>query len=80
MLVDEVQQGCDLAVGGDAMTGRWLVPSTQHVDAAPIHAYRHPSFGGLAVFGPPSGNLRVLVESVGTDALQDELALIFGDV
>ncbi len=72
--------GCDLAVAGDAATGRWLVPSTQHVDAAPKHAYRHPSFGGLATFGPASGNLRVLVESVGTDALQDELALIFGDV
>jgi hypothetical protein len=72
--------GCDLAVAGDATTGRWLVPSTQHVDTVPKHAYRHPSFGGLAAFGPPSGSLRVLVERVGTDNLQDELALIFGDV
>ncbi len=72
--------GCDLAVAGDATTGRWIVPSTQHVDAVPKHAFRHPSFGGLAAFGAPSGNLRVLIESVGTDALQDELALIFGTI
>jgi len=64
--------GCDLAVAGDAATGRWLVPATQHVDV-PKHALRHPAFGG-------SGSLRVIVEEVGTDALHDELALIFGDV
>ena len=69
----------NLAVVGDASTGRWVVPSTQHVDAAPNHAYRHPSLAGGA-FGPPSGNVRVVVERVGTDALQDELALIFGAV
>lgn len=72
--------GCDLAVAGDETTGRWLVPATQHVDAAPKHAYHHPSFGGLAALNGVSGNLRVLIERVGTDALHDELALIFGDV
>jgi hypothetical protein len=62
--------GCDLAVAGDARTGRWLVPSTQHVDALPEAAFRHPSMG----------NVRVLIERVDTDSLRDELALIFGDV
>ena len=36
----------------------------------PDNAYRHPSMH----------NVRVLLERVGTDALRDELALIFGDV
>ncbi|MEY2399245.1 MAG: hypothetical protein QOJ00_2419 [Actinomycetota bacterium] len=72
--------GCDLAVAGDASTGRWIVPAAHHVDAAPKHAYRHPSCAGLDAFGASSGNLRVIVERVGTDALHDELALIFGAV
>ncbi|MEY2468875.1 MAG: hypothetical protein QOF21_1573 [Actinomycetota bacterium] len=64
--------GCDLAVAGDEHTGRWLIPSTEHVDGLPKHAFRHPSFG-------TSGNLRVLIERVGDEALRDELSLIFGD-
>lgn len=62
--------GCDLAVAGDARTGRWLVPSTQHVDGLPDTAVRHPSMS----------HVRVLVERVDAGALRDELALIFGDV
>jgi hypothetical protein len=62
--------GCDLAVAGNARTGRWLVPSTPHVDPLPDSAFRHPSMS----------NVRVLIERVGTEYLLDELALIFGDV
>jgi hypothetical protein len=62
--------GCDLAVAGDARTGRWLVPSTPHVEPLPDSAFRHPSMS----------NVRVLLERVGTDYLLDELSLIFGDV
>lgn len=63
--------GCDLAVTGDAHTGRWLVPSTPHAETPLGARFRHPSYGG---------NLRVLIERVDTEALRDELALIFGDV
>lgn len=72
--------GCDLAVAGDAETGRWTVPTIQHVDAVPKHTFRHPSYGALSTFGATSGNVRVLIERIGTADLQDELALIFGDV
>jgi hypothetical protein len=63
--------GCDLAVAGDAHTGRWLVPSTPHAETPLGARFRHPSYGG---------NIRVLIERIDTDALRDELALIFGDV
>jgi hypothetical protein len=62
--------GCERACAGDAATGRWLVPSTQHVDPLPRGALRHPSLR----------NVRVLCERVGTDELHEELALIFGGV
>lgn len=61
--------GCDLAVAGDARTGRWLVPSTHHVDPLPGPALRHPSMH----------HVRVLIERVDADTLRDELVLIFGD-
>jgi hypothetical protein len=61
--------GCDLAVAGDAATGRWLVPTVQHVDPLPRSVFHHPSFHGV----------RVLVERAETEALCDELALIFGE-
>ncbi len=63
--------GCDLAVVGDARTGRWLVPSTPHAVTPLGERFRHPSYGG---------NLRVLIQRVGAEALRDELSLIFGDV
>ncbi|MEY2426112.1 MAG: hypothetical protein QOI61_1684 [Actinomycetota bacterium] len=63
--------GCDLAVAGDAHTGRWLVPSSPHAETPLGARFRHPSYGG---------NIRVLIERIDTDALRDELALIFGDV
>jgi hypothetical protein len=62
--------GCELAFTGDATTGRWLVPSTHHVDPLPRGAFRHPSLR----------NVRVLVERVGSDELAEELALIFAAV
>lgn len=62
--------GCELAFAGDAGTGRWLVPTTHHVDPLPRGAFRHPSLR----------NVRVLCERVGTDELLEELALIFGGV
>jgi hypothetical protein len=62
--------GCDLAFAGDATTGRWLVPSTHHVDPLPRSAFHHPSLR----------NVRVLLEQVGSGELADELALIFGGV
>jgi hypothetical protein len=63
--------GCDLAVAGDAETGRWLVPSSPHTESPLGVRFRHPSSGGI---------LRVLVERVGAEALRDELSLVFGDV
>ncbi|HVV35355.1 MAG TPA: hypothetical protein VHC63_02045 [Acidimicrobiales bacterium] len=60
--------GCELAFAGDASTGRWLVPGTQHVDPLPRGAFRHPSLR----------NVRVLLERVGTAELIEELGLIFG--
>jgi hypothetical protein len=60
--------GCEFAFAGDASTGRWLVPTTHHVDPLPRGAFRHPSLR----------NVRVLLERVGGAELVDELALIFG--
>jgi hypothetical protein len=62
--------GCEVAFAGDATTGRWLVPSTQHVDPLPRSAFHHPSLR----------NVRVLLERIGTHELTEELALIFGAV
>jgi hypothetical protein len=62
--------GCELAYAGDAATGRWLVPTTQHVDPLPRNALHHRSLR----------NVRVLLERVGSDELTEELALIFGTV
>ena len=61
--------GCELAFAGDASTGRWLVPSTQHVDPLPRTALHHPSLR----------NVRVVLERVGPAELVDELSLVFGD-
>ena len=63
--------GCDLAFVGDATTGRWLVPTTHHVDPLPRNALRHPALAG-------AGHLRVLVEPVGPGALREELGPVFG--
>jgi hypothetical protein len=62
--------GCELAYAGDSATGRWLVPTTQHVDPLPRSAFHHPSLR----------NVRVLLERVGSDEITEELALIFGGV
>lgn len=59
--------GCEFAFAGDATTGRWLVPTSQHVDPLPRAALHHPSLR----------NVRVVIERVGADELIDELALIF---
>jgi hypothetical protein len=59
--------GCELAFAGDAATGRWLVPTTQHVDPLPRNAFHHPSLR----------NVRVVLERVGSREISDELALIF---
>jgi hypothetical protein len=62
--------GCELAFAGDATTGRWLVPTTQHVDPLPRNAFHHPSLR----------NVRVVLERVGSVELTEELALIFAAV
>jgi hypothetical protein len=63
--------GCDLAVVGDAETGRWLVPSLPHAEAPLGVRLRHPSTGG---------HLRTRIERVSASDLRDELELIFGAV
>lgn len=63
--------GCDLAVAGDAQTGRWLVPPSAHAGAALGDTSPLPALGS---------QLRCRIERVGAADLRDELALVFGAV